>query len=81
MCIQIKENKLASLETTLVRKYDPPSLSLTGVKCRATSVAKNATKGSKEKFCSSGCINRNIVLQSERATDDIIFALIFHSLD
>ena len=26
------QNKLGSLEATLVRKYDPPSLSLTGVK-------------------------------------------------
>ena len=36
-----KENKLASLEATLVRNYDPPTRSLTGVRCRATSIAKN----------------------------------------
>ena len=36
------ENKLASLEATLVRNSaDPLTDSLTGVKCRATSVAKN----------------------------------------
>ena len=38
-------NKLASLVATLVRNYDPLThlltYSLTGVKCRATSVAKN----------------------------------------
>ena len=33
-------NKLASLEATLVRNYDPLTDLLTGVKCRATSVAK-----------------------------------------
>ena len=33
-------NKLASLEATLVRNYDPLTDRLTGVKCRATSVAK-----------------------------------------
>ena len=33
-------NKLASLGATLVRNYDPLTHSLTGVKCRATSVAK-----------------------------------------
>ena len=38
---QVGINKLASLEATQVRKYDPPSLSLARVKCRATSVAKN----------------------------------------
>ena len=37
----IKINKLASLEATLVRNYDRLTHSLTGVKCRATSVAKN----------------------------------------
>ena len=34
-------NKLASLEATLARNYDRPTNWLTGVKCRATSVAKN----------------------------------------
>ena len=34
-------NKLASLEATLVRNYDPATYLLTGEKCRATSVAKN----------------------------------------
>ena len=34
-------NKLASLGATLVRNYDPLTDLLTGVKCRATSVAKN----------------------------------------
>ena len=36
-----RRNKLASLEATLVRNYDPLNHLLTGVKCRATSVAKN----------------------------------------
>ena len=37
-----RENKLASLGATLVRNSaDPLTDSLTGVKCRATSVAKN----------------------------------------
>ena len=36
-----KENKLASLVATLVRNYDPACDSLTRVKSRATSVAKN----------------------------------------
>ena len=39
------DNKLASLVATLVRNYDPATQRLTylltGVKCRATSVAKN----------------------------------------
>ena len=40
----ININKLASLEATLVRNSaDPLTDSLTGVKCRATSVAKNST--------------------------------------
>ena len=34
-----KSNKLASLEATLVRNYDSLTHSLTGVRCRATSVA------------------------------------------
>ena len=34
-------NKLASLVATLVRNYDPACDSLTRVKSRATSVAKN----------------------------------------
>ena len=34
-------NKLASLGATLVRNYDSLTYLLTGVKCRATSVAKN----------------------------------------
>ena len=34
-------NKLASLEATLVVNYHPLTYSLTGVRCRATSVAKN----------------------------------------
>ena len=33
-------NKLASLGATLVRNYDSLTYLLTGVKCRATSVAK-----------------------------------------
>ena len=36
-----QENKLAKLQATLVRNYDSPTDSLMGVKCRATSVAKN----------------------------------------
>ena len=32
------------LQATLVRNYQPPTQSLTGVKCRATSVAKNASQ-------------------------------------
>ena len=40
---QSKANKLAKLLATLVRNYYSPTDSLTGVKCRATSVAKNAT--------------------------------------
>ena len=39
----VEKNKLASLEATLVRNYDRPTQRLTGVKCRATSVAKNQT--------------------------------------
>ena len=35
------KNKLAKLQATLVGNYDSPTYSLTGVKCRATSVAKN----------------------------------------
>ena len=35
-------NKLASLEATLVSNNNPASYPLTGVKSRATSVAKNA---------------------------------------
>ena len=35
------ENKLASLEATPVRNYDPATYSLTGVRCRATILAKN----------------------------------------
>ena len=38
---KIKGNKLASLGATLVRNYDSLTYLLTGVKCRATSVAKN----------------------------------------
>ena len=38
-------NKLASLEATLVRNYHPTTHSLTGVKCRATSVAKKVRPG------------------------------------
>ena len=34
------KNKLAKLQATLVQNYDLPTESLTGVKCRATSVAK-----------------------------------------
>ena len=37
---EMEDNKLASLEATLVRNYDRPTDLLTGVKCRATSVAK-----------------------------------------
>ena len=33
-------NKIASLADTLVRKYHQPTMSMTGLKCRATSVAK-----------------------------------------
>ena len=36
----ISVNRLASLKATLVRNYDPLTDLLTGVKCRATSVAK-----------------------------------------
>ena len=58
-----KYNKLASLEATLVRNYDPLThlltYSLTGVKCRATSVAKNiACVGSCKKvflLCHAEC--------------------------
>ena len=38
--ISLLVNKLASLEAMLVRNYDPASYSLTGVRCRATSVVK-----------------------------------------
>ena len=38
------KNKLAKLQATLVRNYDSPTDSLTGVKCRATSVAKKFDK-------------------------------------
>ena len=41
-------NKLASLEATLVRNYDPLTHSLT-VKCRATSVAKKNNNNKKDK--------------------------------
>ena len=34
------------LQATLVRNYDPLTDSLTGVKCRATSVAKNLARKS-----------------------------------
>ena len=34
-------NKLAKLQATLVGNYDSPTHSLTGVKCRAASLAKN----------------------------------------
>ena len=34
-------NKLAKLQATLVGNYDSLTYSLTGVKCRGTSVAKN----------------------------------------
>ena len=37
----MKKNQLASLEATLVRNYYRLSHSLTGVKCKATGVAKN----------------------------------------
>ena len=39
------ENKLASLEATLVRNYDQPNYQVTesGVKCRATSVASTSS--------------------------------------
>ena len=37
-----KTNKLANLEAKLVRNYDQLTHSLTDVKCRATSVAKNS---------------------------------------
>ena len=37
-------NKLASLEVTLVRNYNPLSYSLKGVRSRATNVAKNSLK-------------------------------------
>ena len=43
------ENKLASLEATLVRNYDRVTDLLPGVKCRATSVAKNLNR-----FCVAG---------------------------
>ena len=44
-CMYIVSNKLASLEATLVETL--PSDSLTGVKCRATSVAKNERRRKK----------------------------------
>ena len=37
-------NKLAKLQATLVVNYDSLTYSLTGVKCRATSVAKKFKK-------------------------------------
>ena len=40
-----RDNKLASLGATLVRNYDPLTDLLTGVKCRATSVAKKDIAG------------------------------------
>ena len=36
----MRENKLTSLKAMLFRKYDRPTERLTGVKCRATSLAK-----------------------------------------
>ena len=40
----LRNNKLASLEATLVRNYYRLTHWLTGVKCRATSVAKNQSQ-------------------------------------
>ena len=37
------DNKLAKLQATLVGSYDSPTDLLTGVKCRATSIAKNGS--------------------------------------
>ena len=38
--VLLQKNKLASPEAALVQNYDPPTHPLTGVKCRATRVAK-----------------------------------------
>ena len=38
------KNKLAKLQATLVGNYDSPTYSFTGVKCRATKVAKNLAR-------------------------------------
>ena len=38
------ENKLTSLDATLVGNYDPASYPLTGVRCKATSVAKKQAR-------------------------------------
>ena len=49
------KNKLAKLQAMLVRNrnYDSLTESLTGVKCRATSVAKNGRKGAWDSICNS----------------------------
>ena len=39
----VEKNQLARLEATLAQNPDPPTDRLTGVKCRATGVAKNLT--------------------------------------
>ena len=50
MQLRASDNKLASLEATLVRNSaQRPTHLLTGVKCRATSVAKNKQKEKKNK--------------------------------
>ena len=38
----MSKQQARKLQATLVRNYQPPTDRLTGVKCRATSVAKNA---------------------------------------
>ena len=43
---QEKMKQARKLQATLVRNYDPLTDSLTGVKCRATSVAKNLARKS-----------------------------------
>ena len=50
-------NKLASLVATLVRNYDPACDSLTRVKSRATSVAKNISQQESDIFDSQNLEN------------------------
>ena len=47
----VVKNKLASLEATLVRNYDPAGHLLTGVRCRATSVAKKLMVPGSKSIC------------------------------
>ena len=41
--INVQVSSISNNQVTLVRNYDPPTDSLTGVRCRATSIAKKET--------------------------------------